>query len=382
MIRGPISLVIVGAIMLFGTVLVTLGPQKFEGYLPDQVIDLLDSGMAGTISSGGKGSGDTAADFLDDGADGLKALGPIAAMAGNKPVFIKDVVDGYTTRVANDMPAEIMLIRPISGCRLTAPLKGTVVGHVTSGSTGLDLPLRTYNDRDLAGAVQALVNDYRETGLTSAKVPYGLAYEAYDVAVTETSAPVYLVLENIRNNRIWNIHLAPGAQVERVVLLGGAYAGVANLDPVVPVEVLPGPALADCGIQPAYPLNPGHRFFAVLKDGPGSYKDQAEADFAAMQERIAAYNTWFRDTFGVLADETRAGFDDASVSVVGPQPGAAEPKAIYAPIKGSRIRMTQDVYFEIEGQVPEGEDFVGRVKAIATAFAFGDLTTLRQGVSF
>ena len=44
--------------------------------------------------------------------------------------------------------------------------------------------------------------------------------------------------------------------------------------------------------------------------------------------------------------------------------------------------MTQDIYFEIDGQVAEGEDFAGRVKAIATAFAFGDLTTLRQGVSF
>ncbi len=382
MIRGPISLVIVGAIMLFGTMLVTLGPRAFEGYLPDQVLDMLDAGMMGTITSSGKGSGDTAADFLDDGVDGLKVLGPIAAMAGNTPVFIKDVLDGHTTRVSKDVPAEIMLIRPISGCRLTAPLEGTVVGHVTAGSTGLDLPLRTYSDRDLAGAVQGLVNKYRETGLASAQVPYGLAYEAYDVAVTETRAPVYLVLENTPRNRIWNIHLAPGAQVERVVLLGGTHSGVANLDPVVPVEVLPGAALADCGIQPAYPLNPGHRFFEVLANGPGSYKDQAEADFAAMQERIAAYNTWFRDTFGVLADETRAGFDDGTVSVVGPQPGAADPKAVYVPIQGARIRMTQDVYFEIDGQVPEGEDFAGRVKAIATSFAFGDLTTLRQGASF
>jgi hypothetical protein len=44
--------------------------------------------------------------------------------------------------------------------------------------------------------------------------------------------------------------------------------------------------------------------------------------------------------------------------------------------------MTQDAYFEITGQVGQGEDFPGRVKAIATTFAFGDLTSLRQGVNF
>jgi hypothetical protein len=384
MIRGPISLVIVGAIMLVGTMLVTLGPRAFEGILPEPVLAALEGGMmGGTIGGmGGQAEGDSPDDFLRDGPDGLTARGPIAAMAGNRPVFIKDVISGYTTRVGSDVPTEITMIRPISGCRLTPPLDGTVVGHATSGETSLTLPMLTYNDSNLAGAVQGFVDGYRELGSTKVTYPSGLAYDAYDVAVTETRAPVYLVLENSVRNRIWNIHIAPGVQIERVVLLGGTHAGVANLDPVVPVEVLPGEAMAACGIEPAYPLNPGHRFFEVLKDGPESYREEAESKYILMQDRVAAYNTWFRDSFGVTAVETRAGFDDTTLSVIGPQPGEAEPKAVYAPIQGSRIRMTQDIYFEIDGQVAEGEDFAGRVKAIATSFAFGDLTTLRQGVSF
>jgi hypothetical protein len=384
MIRGPISLVIVGAIMLVGTMLVTLGPRAFEGILPEPVLAALEGGMmGGTIGGmGGQAEGDSPDDFLRDGPDGLTARGPIAAMAGNRPVFIKDVISGYTTRVGSDVPTEITMIRPISGCRLTPPLDGTVVGHATSGETSLTLPMLTYNDSNLAGAVQGFVDGYRELGSTKVTYPSGLAYDAYDVAVTETRAPVYLVLENSVRNRIWNIHVAPGVQIERVILLGGTHAGVANLDPVVPVEVLPGEAMAACGIEPAYPLNPGHRFFEVLKDGPESYREEAEAKYILMQDRVAAYNTWFRDSFGVTVVETRAGFDDTTLSVIGPQPGEAEPKAVYAPIQGSRIRMTQDIYFEIDGQVAEGEDFAGRVKAIATSFAFGDLTTLRQGVSF
>lgn len=382
MIRGPISVLIVGAVMLAGLAVVVKGPQALTRYLPDSLAIALDAGVAGTFDSAVKGSGDQASDYLEDGVDGLTVHGPIAAMAGNRPVFIKDVLSGHTTQVASVIPAEITMIRPISGCRLTPPLDGTAVGHATAAATGLALPLLTYNDRDLAAGVQALADAYRETGSDRVSAPSALAYEAYDVAVTETRAPVYLVLEGGPGNRIWNIHLAPGARIERVVLLGGTHVGIANLDPVVPVEVLPGEALAACGIDPYYPLNPGHRFFEVLKNGQGSSKADAEAKLAVMQDRIAAYNTWFRDSFGVLADETRAGFDGGAVSVVGPQPGEAEPKAVYAPIQGARIRMTQDDYFEIEGQVREGEDFAGRVKAIATSFAFGDLKTLRQGVAF
>lgn len=381
MIRGPISMLIVGAIMLAAFALVSLGPQAFERYLPDQVVNMLDRGLVGTLD-GSQRTGDSAADMLDDGVDGLQARGPIAAMSGNRPVFMSDVISGYTKRVGADIPAEITMIRPISGCRLTAPLEGTAVGHVTAADTDLDLALLTYDDSDLAAAVQGFVNLYRETGMASPGDGAGLAYEAYDVAVTETRAPVYLVLETVRGNRIWNIHLAPGARVERVILLGGAHVGVANLDPVVPVEVLPSDGLAACGIDPFYPLNPGHRFFEVLKDGTGTSRQEAEAKLVVMQDRIGAYNTWFRDSFGVLADETRAGFDGGTVSVVGPQPGEGEPKAVYAPIEGSRIRMTQDTYFEIRGQVAAGEDFAGRVKAIATSFAFGDLKNLRQGVDF
>ena len=120
----------------------------------------------------------------------------------------------------------------------------------------------------------------------------------------------------------------------------------------------------------------------MLKTATGTYKAEAEAKLAVMQDRVAAYNTWFHDSFGVPADETRAGFAGGTLSVVGPLPGAVGPKAVYAPIQGARIRATQDSYFEIRGQVAAGEDFAGRVKAIATSFAFGDLKTLRQGVSF
>ena len=164
------------------------------------------------------------------------------------------------------------------------------------------------------------------------------------------------------------------------MLLGGAQAGVANLDAVVPVEVLLDSGLQACGIAPAYPLTPGDPLLQPQGEG-GLTPSQLAARLAEVDAAIAAYDQWFRDSFGITSAD-RVGFDQGLVSVIGPVPEAEAARAVFAPIEGADIRTTQDSYFEIRGQVPEGQDFAARVTAIATGFAFGDLATLRQGIDF
>jgi hypothetical protein len=386
MMRGLVNVVLVTGIAIAAIAAVVLWPRAFDGILPASMLDRLASvrpAVAPAAEDAPKG--DQAADFLNDGPDGLMAEGQIAAMAGNVPVFIEDVITGYSTQMAREVPAEITTIRPIMGCLLTAPLKGSAVGHVVAGQTDLRLGMLTYDDMDLAKAVQGFVDAYRQAATVetvAVAVPDALAYQSHDVVVTEVSAPVYLVLQTGPGNRIWNIHAAPGARIERVVLLGGDQVGVANLDPVVPVEVILEDGLAACGIRPALPLNAGHALAAAAAAGDAD----AVAKTATRAAAVLAYDQWFLDTFGVSAATSRAGFDQGTVALVGPVPGGEgpdlTPKAVFAGITGSKIRTTRDEFFEISGQVPAGEDFAARVKAIATAFAFGDLGNLRQGAEF
>ena len=388
MIRGLVNVVFVAGLAIAAIGSVVLWPRAFEGILPASMLEGLAKGGLGDGTAADvqpEQTGEAAADFLIDGPDGLVAMGPIAAMAGNVPVLIDDVIGGYSTRVSGDVPAEITTIRPIMGCFLTPPLNGTLVGHVVAGQSDLALDLMTYDDTDLAAAVQAFVDSYRQAetaDMVVATVPEDLAYQSYDVAVTEVSAPVYLVLQTGPGNRIWNIHAAPGVRIERVVLLGGDQVGVANLDPVVPIEVILDEGLNACGIRPTLPLNAGHALVAASASGD----TEAAAQLAAQGAAADAYSRWFQDTFGVAAGPSRAGFDRGTISLVGPIPGGEDPalvpKAAFSRIAGAKIRTTQDAFFEIPGQVPEGEDFAARVKAIATAFAFGDLANLKQGADF
>jgi hypothetical protein len=378
-VRGLIGAGVIGVIVLSVAAVLALGPRRFEGILPLAAVEALES-LSGRLpfSAGAVRSGDTPADFLDDTRMGLVAAGPIAAMAGNVPVFRSEVISSYPTRIEGDVPAEITTIRSIMGCLVTPPMPGSVVGYVTSGESDLPMALSTYSDLDLAAGVQDFANLYRSGQTTEPVRPDDLAYEAYDVAVTETSAPVYLVLEAGSGKRIWNIHLAPEARIERVVLLGGDQAGVANVDPVVPVEALLNDGLQECGLRPEHPLTSrqSELAFASLTASEAS-RQRVEKDAA-----VEAYARWLRDSFGIDAATMRAGFDRGSLSVVGPVPTGSETMAVYAPISGSRILTSRDSFFEIAGQVPAGEDFAARVKAIATTFAFGNLANLRQGADF
>jgi len=377
MVRGLVSLVVVLGIVLGAMAYVIRTPDLRDQFLSASATAILrEKGVLAAVGApdGAGGTGTTPQDFLFETSDGLVADGPIAASGANQPVFIKDVVSGHSADPGSDIPAEITTIRPILGCQLTRPLPGTVIGHVTSERSPLTLALTTYSDADLAAAVQDYVDAYRKFGTDAEPPATGPRYEAHDIAVTETAAPVYLVLENQVGNKIWNIHLAEGARIERVVLLGGNQSGVANLDPVVPVEVLLGAGLADCGIDPAY--GPG----AGQLSGTTTASDAA-TDAGALQ-RAEAYDIWFRDSFDVLASESRRGYAEAAVTLVGPVPTGAERKAVYASIKGARVRTTHDQYFEIQGQVAAGNSFAARVVTIATGFAFGDLARLHQGGEF
>lgn len=397
MIRGPVSLVIVGGGMLGMVALLFGGPRVFEKVLPEAAISWLETmGTDGTISglggdgSGGflgfggasaaKGKGDDPMSRLRDTSDGWAADGKVTTLQGGGLAFVADVIDGYSARVRDDAPGTVEVLADLQGCAFTPPSADAHIGHASAGAR-TPVGLATYNDGHIAAAVQGLVNAYRETGMTRTSKGTGLRYEVFDVAVTETARPVYLVLEAMHGLPVFNIHLAPGARIERVALIGGDQIGVANLPEGVPVEVMRRAAAETCGAMPFYPLNPGALYYQSVEIGAIRPEEVPgyEARFAASQE---AWEGFFRANFGVGAHESLSGdVDDVTLATVGPVPANPEARAVWAPVEGAPVRVTVDQYLEYPGQA-EGEDFDSRVKAVARAFAWGDLANLAQGVAF
>jgi hypothetical protein len=342
-------------------------------------------GQGGGIATFGGPSrtAETPEELLSDSSDGWRAEGAIAALAGGGVAFIDDVIDGYSTRVQNDSPARTEPLEPLQGCQPTRPSAEAVVAHARASDTDKPaLGLATYNDADLAAAVQSYAAHVRATGMKQRPSLNRVAFEAYDVAVTETARPVYLVLEAGAGQVIFNLHMAPGARLERVVILGGDQAGVANAAAGVPVEVMRSPELAACGLAPFYPLNPNHLFYQSVANG-AIREDEARQRQAEFDGHAAAWETAFSAMFGVGAGETLAGgWSRGSLSVAGPVPATPETRAVWAPIEGSVTRLTLDQYVDHPGLEGQGADFASTVEAVATAFAWGDLKNLKRGVKF
>lgn len=389
-------MVIVGIITLFMFAMVGFGPRFLEKIMPERVLVWIDDndGFGGLFSLSGtfnmmdsgaaKGDPNDPDSYLRAGKDGWIATPKIAALPGNKAAFVKDVLEGRRRDTSNVAPASVGRLSPVTDCRLTAPNAGSLVAHIgVVGSRDAALALATYGDAELAEAVRNFAKVYRKTGLKQVQGLSNLRFTNYDVVVTETEKPVYLVLEATGYHRLWTIHLAPGAQIERVVLLGGAQVGVANLDPDVPVEVLRNAELDACGIpQAVYPLPPGHMLFQSLEAGLLP-QEEADATLAEIAAATTAYDRWFRASFGVKATETLTGnWRDGTIAVAGPVPADPAARAKYTPVAEAAARITTDTYVEYPALKAKGEDFATRVVAIATAFAGGDLKSIQPEVSF
>lgn len=382
MVRGPVSMVVVGVIMLFIFALVAGGPKVFEKVLPESAVAWLETfGDAQMLADRGyltKGEdGKAPLDYVQDSSDGWKVRGPVAGLADGKAAFIDDVIADYSARVRNAETGPFRVVEPTSGCLPTAPTSAAAFAHVgIRGNTGMDLQLATYNDADLAHAVQVFVNLYRKTGLRNAPGLGDMTYDSFDVAVTETAQPVYLVVEAVHGQRIVNLHLAPGTRLERVVLLGGDQLGVANLPEGVPVEIFREAELSACDIRIFYPLNPGHLYFQSVASGAIQPDEVAEKN-AAFAAQADAWDAWFLMAFGQSAQLTLAGgWVDGKVAVAGPVPATPEARAVWTTVKGAPLVLTQDQYIETPQLAAEGRGFAARVEAVAAAFAWGDLKNL------
>lgn len=387
MVRGPISLAIVSVISLIMVGLTMGGPKVFENVLPESAYAWLDGfemggGMpsfGGSSFGGKKKDPNDASARLEDDSDGWKADDDVTTLAGMHLAFVDQVIDGYSRRVTDAVPGAVEVLTEQADCAFTPPSEGAHIGLATVAET-TRIGLATYNDTHIASAVRHLAATYRLEGKIKRASLDNLSFEVGDIAVTETQKPVYLVLDASYKRVVYNIHLAPGAELDRVILIGGIEAGVANVPADVPVEVITGEAAAACGYQPYYPLNPGHLFFQSMASGVMKQEevDQRFAEFKAAEQ---AWENAFRAAFGVSPDGLSTGsVGGVSLATVGPLPAAPEGRAIWKSVTDAPLRVTVDQYVERPG-AGDGRDFDAVVKAVAKSFAWGNLENMSNGVN-
>ena len=145
----------------------------------------------------------------------------LVANAGRAEVTIEQIASGYDPAQPDLVPGRVEMFDANPECTLRKPRAGEVVHNVRlEDATGLT-DLHVVSDVQLGAALAKHIE-----GVTAHDKHHQIGTTAngrmgrVDVFVTDTSAPVYLVLQALGGNVLWNVHRGPGVQISHVALIG------------------------------------------------------------------------------------------------------------------------------------------------------------------
>lgn len=184
--------------------------------------------------------------FSGEGSGEVIAPDTLLVVAdGQDPVVMNQVSAGQPDLVSTQLPTQFETVDADPNCRMPRPSSQARVGYVYTYGGGVKTPLHYIAD----GADAAIIAERmavtkeiakqvaREGGFIEGALAREFAGFAkgnsvewvtrVDVLVTETEAPVFLVLTSY-NAILWNIQLAPGATLDGVVVSAYEGGAVAN----------------------------------------------------------------------------------------------------------------------------------------------------------
>ncbi|WP_068114611.1 hypothetical protein [Tropicimonas marinistellae] len=298
------------------------------------------------------------ADLTQGGIGREGAPAQLAATERRGKVPISDVIANYHRPLMSEVPGQIRTAEPAEDCRFRAPMSGSRVVGVSSNETAFKAPFYAFKEAELdllLARQTAAPERVAETStgtvgvnrgfptavLETASVAAPFRYSVMDVVVTDTVVPVHLVLQADHGRVLWNVHLARGAKVSGVSLLGGHLPAVANLPPRVPVQAMDNDAIAACEWARAGIGQPTD--LEKTWAGSGTLPaDSPQIDGRAGQISDAEMARWFDGSLDPHVEGQRIVTGaDTVIAVVGPVPDAPETRVMHHSLRRARVVMAE-----------------------------------------
>jgi hypothetical protein len=232
--------------------------------------------------------------------------------------WIDDIADGFSRKREKYVNARNAM-EEIANCRPPSPASDAKLIFVNIGTGGPPTQVYAEYGLDWLPDMTVDVGEFKELNLY----------------LNEVEQPVYLVLASA--GTLWQLHLAEGAKIERIVMLGEPnYAGrrlaIANVPEGVPVQIID---YIKCGLK--WVLRPPSE--ADFRAWKTRYD---ESDRFALQGKVAAYSKFLekmQSLFPSLSRSNIYGFASSMHILVGPPPDP-ERKISYRRIDRDSFYMT------------------------------------------
>lgn len=235
--------------------------------------------------------------------------------ASGSAAWAQQMIAGYERAGPKSAPARIEPL-DTSSCLMAKPAPGALVRHVIVERGAGEPPLFQIGAGGPAGADADRLR-------------------IVNVAITETSAPVHLVLAS-ESTVIWNLLPAPGAAISGIAAVSGGGVGIAGSPPGIEVQALYGEALTRCEVRPARRPLADWPFTRQAANGSGP---QREA-LAARRAQADAYEAWFRKWYGVPPDKNEIAQMGAGAVLIGPLPKDESARVPMRTLAGATMQMS------------------------------------------
>ena len=284
--------------------------------------------------------------------------------------LITDVVDGYPMAQRPQRPASMIAIPSTTSCDLRPLGDSEVLANVVIGEASVDSDLHVYSDTVMAADTAYWIGQtlLKSNFISDSDIVKDHPMPIADVIITDTSGPIYLLLQHQFGSVLWNIHLAPGVELAHVAMVARGPRAFSAPSGAYEVQALePGGACA-----PGAARKPAKHWEMLTLDIGSSrdnYSDRANADFAA-------YDAWFRRTFGQGSEDNVVGAANVSHVLIGPAPRTPETRVPYRPISGAEVLVTGTDHIIALPKKQRVAKMMGIQRALAAKAAGGNLAML------
>lgn len=268
--------------------------------------------------------------------------------------WIKALASDTALQPATEFPARVSRFNTQGGCDFPAPQAGSIVTLVNLYGSSSPTSIFPTSKELLAKNTERLLDRSGNTVLmVLGKTAIVDPYEMTNVVITETSAPLHLVLAS-RDKIIWNFVLAEGVEISHVTLLGRGDVGVVNLPETVGVTAFNKRTLEKCDVNPAAPTSPKWHLASRSKEAFAEYKVKA-----------ARFAHWLAQNHKGAAEIKRIDGLGFSNVLIGPAPTTLETRVPYRGIGQAHVRMASKEKIE----VMDRKAYALKIKSIAKAKA-------------
>ncbi len=275
----------------------------------------------------------------------------VAIAADNRVHWFTALASETHLSAATAIPAQVSRMTPERRCDFTPPAEGSLVSVVNLSGSPVETTIFPTTEKLIADNVERLIDRSGDKMLMIlGKTALVDPFEMVNLILTETSAPLHLVL-SAKKQVIWNFVPAEGVKISHVTLLGQQEFGVVNLPEGVSITAHDGKMLKKCDIAPAYTPREDWKLARRSREHFDKYK-----------LRSARFDNWLRSAHnGYSAEHKVEGLSFGHV-LIGPAPRILGERVPYRGIGQGHVQVVSSVPID----VMDRRDYARKMKAIAT----------------